>query len=121
MTTEPEGDGMRGEALWKTDEHGRLLGVPVHDSSITELSCSNAGVLRFSLTSPQGGIVEFELLEVTEMNLLDISIGAVVADVYVMKICEVPLSYWQIPDSVWNALFSERLKINDAKNVIAKL
>lgn len=112
---------MKTKVPWKTDEHGRLLGAPTHDSSIAELSFSDVGCLRVRLKCANAALLELELSGVTDMNLLDVSFGAVVSSVYIRSVRTFADNAWQAPDSALNILFSGRIKSTDIRSAIARI
>ena len=105
---------MRSEIAWRADENGMLLGAPVHDGHLIRLLVSD-GLLEFGIRNLSGDLFTVELSDLGEFIVRELWNGAIVSEFWVWNVRSVPEATWQIPDSAWNVLFSNRVRALDAR------
>jgi hypothetical protein len=105
---------VRSEIAWRTDENGMMLGLRVHDGHLLKLVASNA-CLEFVMRGVSNETFTVELSDLGEFIVRELWNGAIVSEFWVWNVRSVPEATWQIPDSAWNALFSNRVRALDAR------
>ncbi len=107
---------------YRIDEHGRLCGAQIHDSTLKELKFSNNECsLHIEAASISGKGVCIEFLGLTQLTVAEFWDGAILSDIYVWNIFHVPEICWKIPDGVWNILFKNRLTKEDAPKLAMQI
>jgi hypothetical protein len=96
--------------LWHADGSGMVVGPRVHDSALKSLAYSDVGSLRLTVERTSGEAVSIELSGVTELNFAGFRSGAIISDISVWPVTNIPESAWDVPDSPWNVLFSGLLE-----------
>lgn len=110
---------MTTEIAWRTDEHGMLLGAPMHDGHLVKFVISKES-LEFGIRALSGEFVTVELAGLGMFTVRELWDFPIVAEFWVWKVGSVPES-WNIPDGPWNILFSNGLRTSDARREAAKI
>ncbi|KFB67098.1 hypothetical protein [Candidatus Accumulibacter vicinus] len=98
-----------------SDEYGRIYGAQIHDSRLEEFAFSDSrDALCIRLRGVTGKRTKVQLRGIVQLTVADLWNGAILSDIYVWKVSAVPDASWEIPDSAWNVLFTERATKEDA-------
>ena len=92
---------------------GSVRGVSLHDGVISGIEIAESFQI-FSIRSVDGGLVRLKLKDVRLFTVLDFWNGAIISDVWVWPIDQVPLDVWAVDDGAWPILLSGRANKSDA-------
>ena len=112
---------MKTQIDWTTDEFGRALVGGIHDGRVVRFAFADGDYFNLTIRGEPNRLVEIELSGIGETNLCDMCNGSIVSTVYVWSVRSVPLSTWDLPNSGWNLLFSNRYAKPDVKELAARI
>jgi len=104
---------MTSEIPLRTDDFGKILGLAVHDSNLTGFTYAGES-LELVLRGVKGDVSKIRCTSIHDANFAHLYHGAIVADIYVWRLAEVPQA-WDVPDGAWYVLYKERLGIEGAQ------
>ena len=108
------------EAEWKTDANGIVRGVLYHDFSIVGFRSEEESVsISIRGYSGESGLIRLE--QPTELCIESFYNGAILSEIYVWRVEEVPHLDPAIRDSGWNALLDSRYRRGDMKRFAADI
>jgi hypothetical protein len=113
---------MNSEVAWRTDEHGMLLGAPMHDGDLVHFMMTKES-LKFGIRAVSGEFVTVELSGLGRFTVRELWSCPIVSEFWVWKVGSVPES-WETTDAPWNVLFStsgDGLSVSDAKREAMKI
>lgn len=122
ITRSQEGSSvLKTQLNWTTDEFGRASVGGIHDGRIVSFAFAESDCFSLGILGEANRLVEIELSGIADMNVRDLCNGSIVSTVYVWSVRSVPLSTWDLPNSGWNLLFSNRYSKPDAKEFAARI
>jgi hypothetical protein len=92
---------------WITDGDGLLCNFAYHDGVIIQFDAS-IDSMAFRIKDEASRMVQIELFDVVEYSVLCLWRGAIVSDIYVWRLKEVPGHAWDVPGGAWSILFDGR-------------
>ncbi len=115
-----EDSAMKIPISWSIDQFGRIMGPRLRDGYLTGVWYSEGQRLKLQIQNLANERIEIEFLEIIEMNITQLCNGAIISDVSLWKVNSTPVA-WNVPDSAWNILFSERYGLAGAQEKARKL
>ena len=112
---------MKTQINWTTDEFGRASVGGIHDGRIVRFAFAESDCFSLAILGEANRLVEIELFRIADMNVRDVCNGSIVSTVYIWSVRNVPLSTWDLPNSGWNLLFSNRYSKSDVKEFAARI
>jgi hypothetical protein len=116
-----KGVAMKFQIAWHTDPSGMLVGARVHDSHLVKFAVTDAVSLEFGMWRLSSDIVTAELVGLGEFNVAALWSGAIISEIFVWNVCAVPEECWSVPDSAWNVLLGNEMKLLDKKREAARI
>lgn len=111
---------MKREIRWHPDSNGMVLRPRVHDSHLSKLTLTERLVLDIHMRRSDSTLASLEMRGLEAVNIASLWEGAIVSEVFVWNVRAVPEA-WDIRDSGWNVLFSNRVKPLDAKQEVSRM
>lgn len=91
---------------WSLDKNAQVNNVPLHDSVLVETSILNKESIELVFRNTAGHLIKVSANKIHHINFR--YWGAIIlSEIFVWPVSAVPENTWEIPDSGWNALFSE--------------
>ena len=100
---------MRSEITWRADEHGMLLGAPMHDGSLVKFVMTKES-LEFGIRAVSGEFVTVELTGLGRFTVRELWSYPIVSEFWVHKVGSVPES-WSVPTVHGMSFFQRRMTI----------
>lgn len=107
------------EAEWKTDANGIVEGVLYHDFSIVGFRFEEDESVSISIRGDSGESGLIRLEQPTELCIEEFCNGAILSEIYVWRVEEVPELDPEVRGCGWNALLASRYYQADMKRFAA--